>query len=61
MNSNELMTVWMAAQEKDVHPKSVYRAIYDKRLVAEKIGKTVMIRRGVLEGWSPRRARKPSV
>jgi hypothetical protein len=56
---NDLLTVWMAAQEKGVHPKSVYRAIYGGRLVSEKVGKTVMVRRRELTRWEPRGKNEP--
>lgn len=57
-SENELLTVPTAALEKDVHVKSVYRAIQNGRLRAERQGKTVLVRRRDLIAWQPRNPQK---
>lgn len=49
---SDLLTVRTVAEEKGVHPKSVYRAIANDRLIAERQGDTVLVRRREMDKWS---------
>jgi excisionase family DNA binding protein len=49
----EVITARVAAEEKGVHPVSVYRAIREGRLRATRSGKTLLIRRRDLAEWHP--------
>jgi excisionase family DNA binding protein len=56
MGEDEMLTVQEAAVEKDTHVKSVYRAIQEGRLKAERRGpRILLIRRGDLDAWEPSR------
>jgi excisionase family DNA binding protein len=55
MEDNELLTGPTAAREKGVHVKSLYRAIREGRLKAERQGPTILIRRRDLKAWQPSR------
>ncbi len=51
-----MLTVQEAATLKETHVKSVYRAIEDGRLKAERRGKRILlIRRSDLDAWEPSR------
>jgi len=50
---DEVITARVAADEKGVHPVSVYRAIKEGRLKGSRSGNTILIRRRDLAEWVP--------
>ena len=55
---NDLLTAGEAAELRGVNVKSIYRAIEENRLVAERRGKTLLIRYKELMAW-PAKAGRP--
>lgn len=54
MDENFLLTAAEAAKEKDTHIKSIYRAIKEGRLKAERRSQRILlIRRADLMAWEP--------
>ena len=50
---DEVITARVAAEEKGVHPVSIYRAIKEGRLKGSRSGNTILIRRRDLAAWAP--------
>jgi len=50
---DEVITARVAAEEKGVHPVSIYRAIKEGRLKGSRSGNTILIRRRDLAQWVP--------
>ena len=57
-NEQELLTARQVAELKDVHLKSVYRAIKTGRLRAEGAKGVRLIRRGAANAWQPKSTRE---